>query len=286
MTTATAEKGAAAPSILVQPRAKKYTGMLKTGLVVICGLEKSAKSSIAISAPNSYMLELDAGDADHLEGRIHDIRPELDADGNITKSALNVFRTVYAAALKDPSIDVIGIDTFGTFIDWQAQEIAEQAGLKSIMERKKEVNGYALWDELNTRTEKFVESVKNSGKMVIVNAHCKAPELDEEKKVVIPMGVDTYKGPGAILGRRADLIGYAYKKPVGGVTEYRLTFGGGPLGSWGSRVDALNDKEIRLPKENPWGAIVAAAEGNMTQAPAAAAPEKSTNDDKKSSRRR
>lgn len=272
MTTATAGANGTASSILVSARPKKKTGMLTAGLVVIVGLEKSGKSALLASAPDSYLLELDSGDADHLEGRICDIVPEKDEEGYITKSALNVFREQYRAALADPTIKIIGIDTYNTFVKMQGQEIAENAGLKSMTDRKEGVNGYALWDELEARCLAFIESVKNSGKLVVVTAHCKAPELDEDKHVVIPMGIDSYKKPGSILAKRADLIGHAYKKEVGGVQEYRLSFKGGPLGAWGSRVEALNDKEIRLDKNNPWGSLVAAANGAKTAAPAA--PEK------------
>ena len=272
MTTATQETPPA--SILVAPRTKKKSGMLTAGIVVIVGLEKSGKSDLMASS-GAYVIELDAGDADHIDGRIHDIVAERDDEGNVTKSALNVFRAVYGAALKDPSITKIGIDTYGTFVKWQAQEIAEAAGLKSMTDRKEGVNGYALWDELNGRVEAFINSMRTSGKLFIISAHCKAPELDDEKRVVIPAGIDSYKKPGEMLARRADLIGYAFKKEVAGKTEYRLTFQGGPLGAWGSRVDTLNDKTIKLQKDGSWASLVAAAEGSTT---AAAAPAEETTD--------
>lgn len=259
MTTNTTEKPGA--SILVQPRAKKKKGgMITAGIIVIVGLEKSGKSSLMASS-GAYVINLDAGDADHIDGRIHDIVEERDDAGNVTKSRLASFREVFTAVLEDPSIPVIGLDTFGTFIKLQAQEIAEAAGLKSITDRKEGVNGYALWDELAARTERFINVMRSSGKLFIVNAHCKAPELDDEKHVVIPAGIDSYNKPGTMLARRADLIGYAYKKEVGGKNEYRLSFQGGPLGAWGSRVDALNDKTVKLDKKNPWASLLAAAEG-------------------------
>lgn len=265
MTTATAETAAA--SILVGAREKKKEGMLKSGIIAIVGLEKSGKTELMASS-GAYVIELDAGDADHIGGRIHDIVDVVGADGAVVKSKLDVFRQVFTAALKDPSIDKIGIDTFGTFVKWQAQEIAEKAGLKSITDRKEGVNGYALWDELNARVEAFINAMRASGKLFIINAHCKAPELDDEKRVVIPAGIDSYNKPGNMLARRADLIGYAYKKEVGGKNEYRLTFQGGPLGAWGSRVEALNDKTITLDKSNPWGSLLAAAEGEKKAEPA------------------
>jgi hypothetical protein len=273
MTTAQQE---ATTSVLVEPRTRRKSGMLTSGIAVFVGLEKSGKSAILASS-GAYVIELDPGDADHLDGRIHDIVPVYDDAGKVIKTPLEVFREVYAAALRDDSIDKIGIDTFGTFVDLQAQEIAEAAGLASILERKKDVNGYALWDELGERTERFIESMRRSGKLFLIGAHSKSPELDDEKKVVIPMGIDTYKTPSSILAKRADMIGYTYKREVGGTNEYRVTFRGGPLGAWGSRVDALNDKEVKLSKENPWASLVAAANGSQQQqtattpAPAAAA---------------
>jgi hypothetical protein len=273
MTTATADKTTAAPSILVQPREKKKQGMLTSGIITLVGLEKSGKSELMASS-GAYVIELDAGDADHIGGRIHDIAERRDAEGNVVESRLDVFRQVFRTVLADPSITKIGIDTFGTFVKWQAQEIAEKAGLKSITDRKEGVNGYALWDELNNRVEAFINTMRASGKLFILSAHCKAPELDDEKRVVIPAGIDSYNKPGNMLARRSDLIGYAYKKEVAGKTEYRLTFQGGPLGAWGSRVESLNDKTVTLKKDNPWGSLLAAAEGGETASAEKPAEEK------------
>lgn len=267
MTTNTQEKPGA--SILVQPRGKlNKDGMITAGIVVIVGLEKSGKSSLLASS-GAYVINLDAGDSDHIDGRIHDIvavTEEVDGEVKIVKSRLAIFREVITAVLADDSIKVVGLDTFGTFVKLQAQEIAEAAGLNSITDRKEGVNGYALWDELTARTERFINMMRASGKLFIINAHCKAPELNDEKQVVIPSGIDTYNKPGTMLARRADLIGYAYKKEVGGKNEYRLSFQGGPLGAWGSRVDALNDKTVKLDKKNPWASLLAAAQGTQEAA--------------------
>lgn len=284
MTTNTQEKPGA--SILVQPRGKlNKDGMITAGIVVIVGLEKSGKSSLLASS-GAYVINLDAGDSDHIDGRIHDIvavTEEVDGEVKIVKSRLALFREVVTAVMADESIRIVGLDTFGTFVKLQAQEIAEAAGLKSITDRKEGVNGYALWDELSARTERFINMMRSSGKLFIITAHCKAPELNDEKQVVIPSGIDTYNKPGTMLARRADLIGYAYKKEVAGKNEYRLSFQGGPLGAWGSRVDALNDKTVKLDKKNPWASLLAAAEGSQE---AAAEPVVDTKKDAKASRRK
>jgi hypothetical protein len=62
---------------------------------------------------------------------------------------------------------------------------------------------------------------------------------------------------GAFIAAQADMIGYVFKKPLGSGTAYYVTFQGGPLGTWGSRVDELNDKTIMLPRENPYSAFEA-----------------------------
>lgn len=271
MTTATAEQqNGTAPSILGGWRPAKKTGMPTSGLFLIVGLEKSGKSALMASAPDSVLLELDKGDADHLAGRIVDI--EAQSDG---KTALNVFRDAFWEAMEDPKIKVVGIDTFNTLVNWIGQEIAESHGLKSMLDRKEGVNGYGLWDELNAGVDAFINAAKSSGKIVVVAAHSKAPELDEDKRVVVPMGLDCYAKPSSKIAKRADLIGYAYKKEVGGAQEYRLSFKGGPLGAWGSRVETLNDKEIKMDKKDPWGSLVAAANG-VTAAAAPAPAEKKT----------
>ena len=273
-TAVAAQTNGVAHGPLVGFRPKKTSGMPTKGLWVFVGLEKSGKTKTVASAPDSYVFELDPGDADHVDGRIHDIVPVTNEDGGVIKTPLDVFRESYAAALQDDSIRVIGVDTYNKFVALQGQEIAEAAGLKSMTDRKEGVNGYALWDELEHRCTAFIESAKNSGKLVVVTAHCKAPELDEDKHVVIPMGIDSYKKPGSILAKRADLIGYFYKKEIGGAQEYRVSFQGGPLGAWGTRVDELNDKTLKLDKKDPWGSIVAAANGQSKTATAEPAPAK------------
>ena len=240
------ETTVAAPTrTLVAPRDKKFTGMPTSGLFVLVGLPKSAKTTLIASAPNSYVLECEAGGADRVDGRIEDV-----AD-------LQNFREAFKAAVETPEVKIIGVDTIDVVSEWWATEIAKSHGLEAITERRAGVDGFELWGEYGKRVEGFIAATKGCGKLVVVAAHCKDPKLDEKNNVIIPAGINVYGKAASLLASQADLIGYTYKKQVGAATEYFLTFRGGPLGIWGSRVEELNDKTIRLDRKNPWGSLTA-----------------------------
>lgn len=244
MTTATAETAKPA-SILVASRGKKVTGKPTSGIFTLVGLPKSAKSTLAASFPDSYVFMLEKNGGDRLSGRIHDI------------NTLAEFRDAYRAVLAEPSIKTIVIDTIDVLSEWFADEIAQSRGMGSITERKAGVDGFELWGEYAKRFEALIASLKTCGKLAIVVAHCKDPKLDEKNSVLIPAGINIYGKASALLAAESDLIGYAYKKQVGAGTEYYLTFQGGPLGIWGSRVDEVNDKTVRLDRRDPHGSFAA-----------------------------
>ncbi len=242
---------------LVGYRGKKDVGMPKTGIFVLIGLPKSGKSQLAASFPDSYVLELDKGDADHIAGRIHDIDEVKDAQGLVVKSKVQVFRETLLAVMKEPSIKTVVIDTVDTLAGLFMDEIAASHGLASMSVREKGVNTRDLWGELKSKFEGIVGYFQECGKLVIVCGHCKNPDKDENGTVIIPAGINVPGQSGNIIAGRAKLIGYCYKKEVGNTNAYYVTFNGGPLGIWGSRVDELNDKTIQLPRENGYSAIEA-----------------------------
>ncbi|MCG3205715.1 MAG: hypothetical protein KCHDKBKB_02438 [Elusimicrobia bacterium] len=230
---------------LVPYRTKPKTGLPSEGLFILVGHPKSGKSTFAGSFPDSYVLELETSGGDRVSGRIHNI-----AD-------LNEFRDVLKAVVKEPSIKTIVIDTVDVLSDWLEDEIAHARGLETITERKQGVDGFELWGEYRRRVESLTLFLKASKKLVILIAHCKEPKLDANGNPITPAGINMPGKAGAFVAAQADMIGYVFKKPLGSGTAYYVTFQGGPLGTWGSRVDELNDKTIMLPRENPYSAFEA-----------------------------
>jgi AAA domain len=260
---------------LVNHRGKKETGMLKSGLMVLVGLPKSGKTTFAASFPDSYVLELERGGGDRVAGRIHDIEAQegtIDLGGEqVPATVLNVFRAGFEAAVMAANIRTIIIDTLDVFSDLVEDEIAKSRGLSAITERKQGVDGFEVWGEYRKRIEGFVAYAKECGKVVLLLAHCKDPKF-EQGTVITPAGINIPGKSGPYIAAQADVIGYTYKKEIGGKTEYWLTFQGGPLGIWGSRVEELNDKTIKLPKQDPYGAFAALFEApKAAPAPAPAA---------------
>ena len=242
---------------LVGARKKKKAGMPKSGIFINVGYPKVGKSRFGASFPNSYVLNVDRGDADRVEGRIEDIDDVVDAQGVIVKTKLNNFREALGAAIKDPSIETIVIDTIDTLAELLCDEIAQKAGLSKITERLPGVDGFALWGEFGARIDGMIKLFKTSGKLFILNAHLREPKLDDNNKVITPAGINVPGKGGDKLAFAADMISYAFKREIGGKVEYCLTFQGGPAGRWGSRVDELADQTIKLDRNNPYSSFAA-----------------------------
>lgn len=239
-----------------RPRKKK--GLPTSGIFVLNGDPKTGKTTFIASFPNSYILNLDTQDADYVDGRIDDIHEVVEVvDGQpvVKVTKLNRFRQALAAALKDPTIRVIGIDTLDTLAEMLATEIANLNGLEKITDRAVGVDGFQMYSDLSKRIENMIVAFKRSGKLVILSAHRKPAKIDENNKIVAPAGINvTGKGGEKILFA-ADLIGETLKLDVGGATSYNLSFQGGVAARGGSRVEELADKVIKLDKKNPYGSF-------------------------------
>ena len=270
-TQAAAPAPAAPPPVaLVGYRGIKEKGMPKTGFGLLVALPKSGKSELAAGFPGAYVLELDEHDADHIAGRIDDIMAVVDMDGNEIKSKMQVFREKLNAATKDPSVQTIVIDTVETLVGLFQDEIAAKHGVASMSVKEKGVNTRDMWGELKQRVENLVDYMNASGKLFVLCTHCKAPEKDENGVVTIPAGINVPGQSSAVLAGRAKFIGYCYKKELGTGQGYYVSFRGGPLGVWGSRVAGLNDKTLLLPKGQGYAVIEAAANAQPEAVPAEA----------------
>lgn len=249
METATQE----APPTSIPYRDSVEKGMPTTGFGVLAGDFKAGKSSLLADFPGAVVLETDAGDANHIPGRILDIRAEGE------KSALNVFRAKFMAQVKDPTVKVICVDTVKTLATWVEEEVAGEHDMPNLRVPAKGVDTRALWGEYTTRMIKFLNYANHEAKkLVVFGAHLKDAERDDNNKVIAPAKIDVAGGASAYLSKHAKFIGYCFKEEQAQAQAYFVSFRGGPLASLGSRVKELNDKVLRLPEKNPYSAIDAA----------------------------
>lgn len=243
--TQTQEAPPAASFTLAPPRGKLKTGVPTDGLWIIVGLPKSGKSSLGTSIPGSVTLELEKGGADRLSGWIQDIND------------MTAFRQALKAAVAEPKAKAIVIDSIDILNDWMEAEVAAQFGLDSVSQRKEGTNSFEVWKELRARYEGMLGYLRATNKLVVFIAHCKEVKLDSDGRVVIPAGINIPGKLGSYVAAQVDVIGNCFKKQVGSKTEFFLSFQGGPLGAYGSRISELEDKTITLPKTEQWGAIEA-----------------------------
>lgn len=257
MTTEAPEKEAAAETApaykLAPPRGKLKTGIPTDGTLVFAGLPKGGKTSLACSVPGCVVLELERGGADRLDGWIQDI------------ANLEQFRAAMKSAAEDTTVKAIAIDSLDVLSDWLEVEVANQYGLESISERKEGVNGFEVWKELRARFEGLMGYLRDSGKLAILIAHSKEPKIDADGKVVTPAGIAIPGKIGGYIAAQADAIGHCYKRQVGSSTQYFVSFQGGPLGTWGSRIAELEDKTIALPRAGQWAALTAACQQGVVK---------------------
>lgn len=244
MTAITEEKTEAVPKFtLTAPRKRVKTGAPTNGMGILCGLPKGGKTTLAASIPGCVILEMEGGGADRIDGWVQEI-PDL-----------ATLRQALQAAVEDPAVKAIALDSVDVFNEWSEAEICAEFGLESISERREGVNGFEVWKLLRQRYEGLVSYLKKSNKLTILIAHCKEPKLDSDGKLAIPMGISIPGKLGGYLAAEADFIGNVFKKQVGSGTVHYLSFQGGPLGTWGSRIPELEDKIIALPRTNQWSAV-------------------------------
>lgn len=227
-----------------------FRGPLKVGqpidgLIVLAGEEKSGKTALMASFPDSYILEMDKGGGDRLSGRFHDVE------------SLKEFRPAFKWAMTDPSIKTVGIDTITSLCDMYEAEVANSHGVSSFSEKKQGVDSYLMWDQYNDKIANLIAYIKASKKLVIMTSHLRPAQVNQDGVITAPQGLDLYPKAARIVGTKADVIGMCYKRQLSAGAEYFCTFKGGVAGRLGSRVEELNDKEIKLPKENPYSAFEA-----------------------------
>lgn len=225
----------------------KVTGMPTQGLMLVVGHPKSGKTWFASSAPDSIVIELEENGADRVAwGRIQEIHT-TDPD------ALDQLDQVMNLVMADDTIKTVVIDSVDQWAKMMQDDIAEKAGVEFLGKVKAGVNGRALWGEFAQRVHTITDALKASGKLVILIAHCKPPEKDNDGRVTTPAGINVSGKGGSYIAAQAEMIGFVGVRVLAGKAQHYITFkSASDLAIWRSRVDELHEKEIVLDKTNPW----------------------------------
>lgn len=249
--------------------APKVTGMPTSGLILLVGDTKSGKTTLAASFPGSYVIELEHKRADRIPfGRIDDLverfnelpPPPPGETGPIREEwLLNTFGDVLQAAIEDDSVKTIVIDSADELQKLIASSIAREAGVEFIGKPKQGVDSRALWGEYFERIAGMADYLKECGKLAIIVAHRRPAETDSDGKITKPAGINVSGKGGDYLAKHAEVIGFMDVRNLGGKATYILTFKGeSQRAIWRSGVEELQDKEITIRKEDPYGSFAAA----------------------------
>ena len=258
---------------LVAPRdGKKTTGVPTSGLMLGVGHPKSGKSTTFAKFKNAYVLMLEKSGGDRIDGkglRIHDVYETVDEkSGAVVKTALDEFGDVLELAIADDSINTIVIDTIDELVGWIEADILRSSG-KDPASGKPTEKDFSFWNELKSRIQALCVYLKDSGKLVILVAHCKAPEKDSKGNVIVPAGINVPGKGGAYLAAQAEMIAYISKRIIGRKSVQYMSFNApSDMALWGSRIEELDGKEFEVPKDNPYAAFAANFKTNGKPKPA------------------
>lgn len=239
---------------LAEMRTKpKVSGMPTCGIMLVVGHPKSGKTWFASSAPESILVELERNGADRIpHGRVQ----EVNNDG---PDPLGELEQVMEAVMADPLIRTVTIDSIDQWATMLQNDIAKRAGLEHMQQTKQGTDNRSLWGEFGHRVHAITDALKASGKLVLLIAHCKPPEKDDQGRVITPAGINVSGKGGAYIAAQAEMIGFVGVRVVAGRAQHYITFKSpSDLAIWRSRVDELHEKEIILAKNDPWGSFAAA----------------------------
>lgn len=239
---------------LVAPREPKLSGMPTSGIIVIAGEPKSGKTKFMASFPNSYILELDKGDADRIGGRIHDV-----AD-------LDELQEILPMVVEDSSVQYIGIDTVDTLGTWMEAVVAKESGVEFLGKPTAGVDSRGLWGEYAQRVRGMTDYLKHCGKPVLLGAHVRAPDKDDQGRITKPAGIKVRGAGGDYIIEQACAIGHMRVKTINDRAVHSLSFKApSDQAIWRSRVEELQDREFIIKKEDPYGSFYSAAFGKQQE---------------------
>ena len=250
--------------------APKVTGLPKSGLILLVGDTKSGKTTLAASFPKRYVLELEHKRVDRIAfGRIDDLIERYNehcaglAPGEPKpireEWVLNMFGELLQLAIEDETVETIVIDSVDEYARLISSSIAREAGVEFLGEAKKDVDSRALWGEYFERISGSADFLKECGKLVVLVAHRREAKLDKDGHITKPAGINVSGQGGDYLAKHAEIIGFMDVRSVGGKASHFLTFKGeSQRAIWRSGVEELQDKEILIKKEDPFGCLLAA----------------------------
>ena len=233
--------------------APKVVGMPKKGLMLAVGHPKSGKTWFAASAPKSLVIELEEGGADRVPGgRILEVSCTANTVAE-AKAAIERFDEAMTLAMQSDDVEIVTIDS----VDQLARMHIVELGLAN-----KPAAGFdsrTAWGEFASRMHTITDAMKTCGKLVILIAHCKPPEKDNEGRVITPAGINVAGKGAAYICAQAEMIGFIGVRVLAGKAQHYIRFkSDSDLAIWRSRVDELHEKEIVLDKSDPWGSFAAA----------------------------
>ncbi len=233
--------------------AAKVAGMPTSGIMLVVGHPKSGTTWFASSAPDSVLIELEEKGADRVAwGRILEIDAAED-------DSLDQFEQAMNLAMADDDIKTVSIDSIDQWAQMVQADICRDAGIEHMQKPKPGVDTRALWGDFGHRVHAITDGLKRSGKLVILIAHCKPPEKDNDGKVIVPAGINVSGKGAAYIAAQAEMIGHVGVRVVAGRAQHYITFkSASDMAIWRSRVDELHEKEIVLDKTNPWRSFAAA----------------------------
>lgn len=240
----------------------KEVGMPTSGTFLLVGDIKAGKTTLGASFPDSYVLELEKKRGDRIKNaRIHDIDNLAD------------FGDALELAMAAPDIKVIVIDSVDQLAKWFQAEIAKDNGVEFFGKPVKGVDSHALWGEFNTRVHGMTDYLNESDKLIIMIAHRRTAKIDSDGKVIKPAGINVAGQGGDYIAQQAKIVGFMGVRVVAGKAQHYLTFKGeSDRAIWRSGIDELNDKEVVIRKEDPYGSFAALFAPVASKAPVKLAP--------------
>ncbi len=232
--------------------APKVTGMPTEGLMLVVGHPKSGKTWFAADSPDSLVIELEKNGADRVPwGRIKEVNCiSQDIKGN--KKCLEDFEDAMNMAMESDEIKTVVIDS----VDQLAR--LHIVDLELDQKPRQGFDSRQAWGEFSTRIHTLTDAMKSCGKLVILIAHCKPPEKDDQGRVITPAGINVSGKGASYICAQAEMIGFVGVRVVANKAQHYITFkSASDLAIWRSRVDELHEKEIVLSKEGPWASFAA-----------------------------
>ena len=211
-------------------------------VIVVNGLPKGGKTTMAASWPDNLIIEVERSGAKWVRGA-YVVEPKNTKDVDQTIKLLKV----------DTRFKCITLDTVDSLSLWIEKDICKKYKVSCISLAG---GGYGIGrNELNTRLINIIDDLIELSKTLILITHCRDDK--GSKALLLTETLYTY------IQGKASIIGYAYKDIKGSKMEYLIDWGGKGTAVSGSRHPKFaragitpNNfsaiKELFAPKPKKW----------------------------------